>query len=214
MPTLAAINGLVQKWVRVTTKPGTASFAVELPNANWGDIWLGIMGLAVLTAITSYLSALEFGSLALHLSQLTPDQQRAFNQVLQFTRPGGGTALGAIIGVPLGFFISTGVLFWFAKLFGGTGTFLQHTYAFALFFVPLQGVSAILGLIPVLGGLVDLVLAVYSIVLAVFAISASHRLTSGTAVAVVVLPAVIALFLACTFFFALVAIIVAITHPS
>ena len=57
-PAPAGINGLFRKWINVTTKPGAASFAIELPTANWGDIWLSIIGLGVLTAITGFIGAL------------------------------------------------------------------------------------------------------------------------------------------------------------
>jgi hypothetical protein len=192
----------------VTTKPGAASFAIELPTANWGDIWLSIIGLGVLTAITGFIGALYLPSNFMY-NNFTPDQRRALGPYLHATP---AASFGSIIGVPLGFFIGVGILFLFAKLFGGTGTFLQQAYAFALFSVPIQGISAIAGLVPVLGGLVSFALGIYSIFLAVFAISASHRLTTGRAVAVVLLPAAIVLVLACVALILFVALIVAATH--
>jgi Yip1 domain len=213
-PAPAGINGLFRKWINVTTRPGAASFAAELPTANWRDIWLSIMGLAVLTIITTYLGGLEFGAAASpNLSQLTPDQRRVITQFLQAARPEGGAAVGSIIGVPLGFFILVGILFLFARLFGGTGTFLQQAYAFALYHVPIQGVSAVLGLIPFLGGLAGFALGIYSIVLAVFAVAASQRLMTGRAVAVVLLPLAIVLVLLCGLFFVFVALLVSLGRP-
>jgi hypothetical protein len=90
---------LFQQWIKVTTKPGAASFAIELPTANWSDIWLSIIGLGVLTAITSFISALLYRSSAViaTMSQLTPDQQRAVNQLVQFARPAPAAAIGNII---------------------------------------------------------------------------------------------------------------------
>ncbi len=213
-PAPAGINGLFQKWINVTTKPGAASFAIELPTANWSDIWLSIIGLGVLTAITSFISALLYRSSAViaTMSQLTPDQQRAVNQLVQFASPAPAAAIGALISVPISFFLGIGILFLFAKLFGGTGTFLQQAYAFALFSVPIQGVSALAGLVPVLGGLASAGLGIYSIILAVFAISASQRLTSGKAVAVVLLPAAIFLVLAFVALLVFVTLIVVATH--
>ena len=194
-PAPAGISGLFRKWVRVTTQPGAASFAIELPTANWGDIWLSIIGLGVLTTITSYLSSLEFGLPVMpNMSQLPPDQQRAFTQIFQFARY---LTFGSIITVPLVFFIVVGILFLFAKLFGGMGTFLQQAYAFALYYVPISGVSAIVRLAPGVGGFISFALFIYSVVLAIFAISASHRLSTGRSVAVVLLPLAILLVLAC-----------------
>ena len=75
--------------------------------------------------------------------------------------------------MPVAFFIGVAILFVVAKIFGGTNTFLEQSYAMALFYVPIQAVVAILGLVPFFGGLAAFVLGIYEIVLAVFAISFS-----------------------------------------
>jgi hypothetical protein len=207
-PAPAGINGLFQKWINVTTKPGAASFAIELPTANWGDIWLSVIGLGVLETITGFIGALYLPSNFMY-NGFPPDQRRA---LAPYLHAAPAASFGNIIGVPLAFFIGVGILFLVAKLFGGTGTFLQQAYAFALFSVPIQGVTAIVGLVPVLGGLVGFALAIYSIFLAVFAVSASQRLSTGRSVAVVLLPAAIVLVLACVLLILFVAFIVAATQ--
>jgi hypothetical protein len=90
-----------------------------------------------------------------------------------------------------------GILFVSAKIFGGSGSFLDQSYAFMLYTVPLNGLGAIIGLIPILGGFVSFLLGIYSIVLAVFAMMASQRLDGGRAVAAVLLPAAIVTLLVC-----------------
>lgn len=164
----AIARGLVQKWINVTTKPGVESFNRELPEANWRDVWIGILALAVLNAITTGIS-----STYLH------------------TTPSG--LIGSLIGVPLAFFIGVGILFLIAKLFNGTGTFLDQSYATSLYYVPLQGIAAIAAMVPYLGWIVQAAVGIYGLVLSVFAVASSQRLTTNKAIAVVLIPAAIGL---------------------
>jgi hypothetical protein len=187
-PVPAGMGNIWQKWVNVTTKPGVASFAKELPTANWSDIWLSLIGLGVLSAITGAI-------VALYTNQVVSIPQA--NGTTTTLHIPAASGVFSIIGVPLGFFIIVAILFVVAKIFGGTGTFLEQSYAQMLYYVPIQAVTAILGLVPVLGSLAAFVLWIYQIVLAVFAIAASQRLTIGKSVAVVLIPAVIVLLLVC-----------------
>lgn len=177
-----------QKWINVTTKPGVASFAQELPTANWSDIWISLIGLGILSAITGAIASLYT------VQNITIPQGNGTTTTVHIP---GRVSWFTIIWVPLAFFIGVAILFLVAKIFGGTGTFLQQSYAMALFYVPIQAVTALLGLLPVLGGIASIALGIYEIVLAVFAIAASQRLTVGKSVAVVLLPAAIVLFFTC-----------------
>jgi Yip1-like protein len=188
-PQPAGWAGLPQKWLNVTTRPGVTSFVNELPTANWRDIWLPLIGLAVLAAITGAISGLYESS-----TFTVPDAQTGGSRVIHLP---AGTGIGSLIGVPLGFFIAAGVLFVCAKIFGGSGSFLHQAYAMSLYWVPLEGITAIAGLIPVLGGIVSFLVGIYMIVEAVFAIAASHRLSTGRATAAVLLPVIVAVLLAC-----------------
>jgi hypothetical protein len=211
-PVPAGINGLWQKFINVTTKPGAQSFTNELPTANWRDIWIALFGLGIVTAISRFITSLYVrAALAADFpffSGLPANQQDALNRILNNTA-NGASSFGAIILVPLGFFIGMGILFVSAKIFGGTGSFLQQAYAFMLYYVPIEGAAAILGLVPILGGLAGFALSIYGIVLAVFAMMASQRLEGGRAVAAVLLPFVLLLLLACAFLFIIIALIAA-----
>jgi len=205
-PVPAGFGHIFQKWINVTTKPGAQSFATELPTANWGDVWIGLILLGVVSAITGYVGAVVFNNtFASYFATLPADQQATMNQF--FRGNSAGLSFGSIIFVPLGFFIGMGIYFIVAKIFGGSGTFLQQSYAFSLFYIPIQLVGSIVGLVPILGGLVSFVLGIYSIVLAVFAVAASHRLTTGKSVAVVLLPAVIVFLLLCGLVVLIVALV-------
>ena len=204
-PVPAGMRDIWQKWVNVTTKPGVASFAQELPTANWRDIWLSLIGLGILTAITGAIAALYTNQ------NITIPRTDGTSTTIHIP---AGVSWFTIIGVPLGFFIGAGILFLVAKIFGGTGTFLEQSYAMMLYYVPIQAVTAVLGLLPILGGLASFVLAIYEIVLAVFAISASQRLSTGKSVAVVLLPAAIVLLLACVLLVVFIAAIAAIINGT
>jgi hypothetical protein len=199
-PVPAGVNGLWRKFVNVTTKPGAQSFANELPTANWSDIWIALLGLGVITALTGFVRSLytqaTLAASSPIFSGLPVDQQQALDRILGNTVSGAGN-FGAIIWVPLGFFIGMGILFVSATIFDGAGSFLQQAYAFMLFYVPINGLGALLGLVPILGGVASYLLGMYSIVLAVFAMMASQRLSAGRAVAAVLLPAVIVALLIC-----------------
>jgi hypothetical protein len=217
-PVPAGINGLWQKFINVTTKPGAQSFTNELPTANWSDIWIALLGLGVLSGITGLISSFyiraAFAANNPFLSGMPPDQQQALDRLVNNTGSGIGAFIGPIIGVPLGFFIVMGILFVAAKIFGGTGSFLDQAYAFMLYSVPIGGVRAILGLIPILGGFASFLLGIYSIVLAVFAMMASQRLSGGRAAAAVFLPLVILLLLACAFILVIAAVVAAAVNAG
>lgn len=187
-PVPAGMSHIWQKWVNVTTKPGVASFNQELPTANWSDIWISLIALGILSAITGAIASLYT------IQNISIPQGNGTTTTVHIP---AGVSWFTIIWVPLGFFIGVAILFLVAKIFGGTGTFLRQSYAMALFYVPIQAVTALLGLLPVLGGIASIALGIYEIVLAVFAIAASQRLTVGKSVAVVLLPAAIVLFFTC-----------------
>jgi hypothetical protein len=201
-PQPAGIEGLFRKWINVTTKPGVNTFAAELPTANWRDIWLGVMILAVVSAIAGFIHYTLFpvsSTIAPYLSQLTPDQRARLEPYLNnvFTQATAGSQLGQIITVPLGFFIVQGVIFVFAKLFRGQGDFTHQAYAFMLYAVPIDSAVAVAGIIPVLGGLVGFALGIYGIVLAVMAVASSHQIGIGRSIWVLLTPILIVFALIC-----------------
>jgi len=217
-PVPAGLNGLWQKFINVTTKPGAQSFANELPTANWNDIWIALLGLGVLSGITGFITSFyrraAFTASYPFFNGMSPDQQQALNRFLSNSGPSFGSLIGPIIFVPISFFIGMGILFVSAKIFGGTGSFLQQAYSFMLYYVPINGLGAILGLIPILGGFAGFLLGIYSIVLAVFAMMASQRLSGGRATAAVLLPAVIVALLVCALLTVFIVAIAALINGS
>ena len=102
-----------------------------------------------------------------------------------------------VLSVPIGmvmmliiFFIGSAILYGLAKILGGKGGFEKHTYLLAAIDT-LMIVTAILGLIPVLGGLVGFLLMLYMLYLAILAMQVSHGLDFIKAAIVVLIPVVL-----------------------
>jgi hypothetical protein len=96
----------------------------------------------------------------------------------------------ALLGV-LGFIISTGIYHLLARLFGGSGTFREVTFAVSTFYVPLTVISAVLAVLPVVGTFLAIPVSIYMLVLFGISINAVHNLGAGKATAVILIPAAI-----------------------
>ncbi len=193
---------LVQRWQNVLTRPGAATFDAEQPAANWTTILISLVILGVVEAISDFITGFEA------------------NRLSRYVLPGGavvpvhanpvGNAFAGLIGAFVGFFVLSGILYVSAMIFNGQGTFLTQSWLLSLFLVPLDIIAAIARIIPILGGLVGLAAFVFGVYLAVLAIASAHRLPTGRAVAVVILPLAIVAVLACAFAIALTALLIAV----
>lgn len=191
---------MFQTWMNVLTKPGEATFEAERhqPQANLTTALIWVVIAAVFLAIGNALSAL-IGSLLggggsmmqMFLDQADlPPEVAAQLSASAATGAGGvvGAFCGALIIAPIFFLIGSGIYFLLAKLFGGTGTFEEQTYLLAASAAPITIISGLVGIIPLLGGCVGFFLAIYQLVLNYFALKVTHGLTSGKALAVVLIP--------------------------
>ena len=140
---------------------------------------------------------------------LPPEVQTDLGGVVE-TGAAGGTAFdfASIILNPLFFIIAVGIYHIIAKLLGGNGQLGRYAYLYATFSAPLIIVSSILGFIPVLGGCLAALLAIYRLVLTYHATKIEYGLTEGRAIMVVLAPILAGLVLgACVIAFALSAIL-------
>lgn len=190
-----AIQELPSQYVKVLTKPGAQSFAEEQGKAGWGIIWLQLLFVGLIGTIIGLIRVV-LGS-AFVMSTAGGANATAF-AVLSSVFVGGASVF-SIIAVIIGFFIIVGIQYLLAKAFGGNGDFTQQAYSYLLFYVPITLVSNVLGLIPILGGIIGFALGIYQIILNVFSIMAAHRLSGGKATMVVLIPiiAIILLVLLC-----------------
>lgn len=182
---------MIRGWYSVTTRPGRASFDEVRPHANLGLALLGIAIAGFLSAILNFVSSVVFGATILGLARSIAGEDfagAALPTIATLFGGGLGVVLGPLVTV-IGFLIGSGVLYVLAMIFGGEGTFTEQSYLLSLFQAPLNIVSSVLGLIPLAGACLNVGVWIYGLVLGVFAIQSSHRLTTGRAAAVVLLPA-------------------------
>lgn len=184
LPLSQAIQGLPNQYIKVLTKPGAQSFAEEQGKAEWGIIWIqllivGLIGTLIGLIRTAIGAAFMFG---------VGGSSAATAYGLLGSVFAGSATVFSIVSIIIGFFIVVGIQYLLAKAFGGTGTFVQQGYNYLLFYAPLAIISNVLGLIPILGGIIGFGLWIYQIILNVFAIMAAHRLNGGKATMVVLIP--------------------------
>ncbi|HEV8189904.1 MAG TPA: hypothetical protein VGP82_00215 [Ktedonobacterales bacterium] len=172
-----------RKWLNVTARPSVASFARELPTANWHDILPSLLGLGLLSAIIQVIAGYSAA------------------QILGFSQWDGSLAgpavpswvAGAAFMViqPLEFLLPVGLVYMVGRVLDGRGSYLDQTYAMALFYVPVQGVITIAALVPTVGQVAVIVLMLYELVLIILALAESQYFKISTSVVVVVVSLLI-----------------------
>ncbi|WP_216327138.1 YIP1 family protein [Deinococcus aestuarii] len=96
-----------------------------------------------------------------------------------------GQFITRLILIPLQFAVFTGAVYLIGKhLFRGTGTYPEVAYSFALFFVPLSILGTVLGIIPILGWLVGILISAAMIFYGFLAVGSSMNLHDATKAAV------------------------------
>jgi hypothetical protein len=164
---------LINGSIAVLTKPAVATFEEhEKDNLLWALIYSVIAGVinAVLAAISLQISG---------------------------TGASMGSAIGSgIFGTIIGLLISWGITFGLGRAFGGTGSFGELAWDFALFSAPLTVASSILGLIPFIGGIAAIALAIYNFYLSYLAIQSGMNLPSQKALYVILIEVAIFLVIA------------------
>jgi len=202
---------IFQTWKTVLMTPGEAIFAQERvkPTATFNTAILWIVIAAVVTAVLGVLQGLIFfnaGTLSqmIGMMNLPPDvtlQLRTMMSNGLMSSVAGGAGLATIISAPIGFVISVGIWHLLAKLLGGQGDFGNYAYLNATFRAPIMIISAILGFVPGLGGCLGGLLSLYGLVLTYYATKVEYNLTSGKAIAVVIIPLLVVILLfACAIF--------------
>jgi hypothetical protein len=208
--TASSLEALLRRSQRVLIRPSMQKMAAERQGANWATIWYSLLGLALvqaLVALFEHAEAIYWNALAASPQFVQYMHTLGVRNVVPRT-PGTGV-LEAFLGAFIGFFLMVGLVYLAAKVLGGSGSFLEHSYLLALIYVPLQLIASVAGLVPVLGGLVGAAAAIYMVVLVVMAVASVHRLTIGTAVVAVILPVILTVLLVVVLA-AIVAIIAAI----
>jgi hypothetical protein len=180
-------------WVKVTQMT-EAFFAEEAPRASGSNVLISLLILAVITTIFSVISSLAGGGI---LAALAPPEVRQ-----ELTVGIGQNVLSSIcsgiIGTLVGFYISNGLVYIGARIFGGSGDYGTQAYLQSLFFVPIGIISAVVSLVyaipvagPCIGIVVGLALSIYGFVLSVRVVKVVHNLATGQAVAAILVPVLV-----------------------
>jgi hypothetical protein len=99
---------------------------------------------------------------------------------------------GALLGV-IGLLVYALIVYAIARAQGGTGTFEIQVALLGTFIPPLLLITTLLGQIPIVGGTVGFLLAIYQIYLYIVATQAAQNITLGKAVIAVLLPSLLIL---------------------
>jgi len=201
-----------QLWIDAVTKPTVPSYegiAAE-PDASLGNAALWLFIAMLVGSVLSALIALPFGAniasqLAPLLDNVPAESRDALRTILGGT--GGGGIFGLVCGAPIGavfgfvfYFIGTAIQSWIARLFGGTGAFEKFFFVNAAFYAPIFLVTSFISNIPLINCLTIFV-SLYALYLNFVSLQAVHKLTSGKAVMVILIPLLVACFLvACILF--------------
>ncbi len=180
-----------QVWTQAITNPSTATFErlLEDPQAeqNRGFRWIFYAGTLV--------GAFSLIATSIQLSSLGYDTGSLLPTLLCTLLLAGPFAL-------VGFWVSNGLTQFIARLFGGQGSYSDFFYTSAAFQAPLQLVNASLLLFTASTALVltNIFLGIYSIVLTAMALRAVNGFGWGKALAVIFVPAVVAVLVVVSLF--------------
>ena len=191
-------EGLVQTWLSFFSM-SESYLAEEADHANTEDTLLSVMVFTI-AAVVSFMitGTVQFRQ----VFTLLNEQMAQAGESLPLMDFNFGVIflimlVSTVIITPLSFFIGSGLQFLGGRLFGGSGDFKSHLYLLAVIQVPvtiLGGVISIISLIPFIGilaGLAGLGLSIFTLIIAVRIIKAVHNLSTGRAVAGMILPPII-----------------------
>jgi hypothetical protein len=177
---------LFKSWLRVFPRPWTRTFQAELEHQNNLRTLAGVTAGALLGLGLSWLVHLISGQppqeyMGITSIWVTPGMQPPF----------GSWAFIALAGVIIGFYDFEIVLYLFARLLGGKGSFGTQAYAQALFYAPLAILQQVFAVIPTAGRILFFVCAAYSLVPTTTSLKAAHGYSTVRAVITWLLPIVL-----------------------
>ena len=188
----------------VLLHPSVATFEEhERNDLSWALIYTLIAAI-VAAVLRTVGSVFQQAALAQQMADL--ERQLGDSPLLPLMRSavgGGGlffTLIFTLLATIIGFFISVGIIYLLGRAFGGTGAFGEMAYDISLYSAPLVVLIALLGIIPVLGGLAALVLGIYQISLNWLSIQAGMNLPGSKALWVILIPILVVVILCCAVF--------------
>lgn len=172
-------------WKEVLTNP-VKTFAKEEKKADLGKAVMQLIVAGVIAGFFGGLGALAGLSTAGSLGGMGTGMMGAGLGIFAF--------IAALIVTPImvviGWLVISGILYVFAKVFGGKGNFTTQSYLISLYTVPLVIISSVLNLIPIIGGALSFILALYGLYLLTMSLKQAHKVSTGKAVAIWIIPVI------------------------
>ena len=161
------LSALPLQYIHILSQPSVKTFTEEKSRASWGSIWFQLLVLGVITALLAVLGQL-----------ITPSQLSSVPGVdptaLKYTTL-ISVAILFLVATPCSFLAASGILYLFARMFKGNGSYLEQTYVLVLLGFPIVIISFLLALIPTLGAWLQYIPHLYSLFLLVLALRAVHQ---------------------------------------
>jgi hypothetical protein len=184
-------DGLIQTWLSFFGMTEDL-FLAEQEKANTEDTLLSVLVYTIATVVISMVTGfVQFQQITTLMGEQLP--QLGFNLGTIFFI----ILIGTVIMSPISFYLITGMQYLGTRIFGGSGDFKTHAYLMALVMVPatvLGGVVSLLAFIPVIGflaGLAGFGISIFTIFLNVRLIKSAHNLSTGQAVASIIIPPIV-----------------------
>jgi len=183
--------GLIQTWLSFFGMTEDL-FLAEEEKANTEDTLLSVLVYTIATVVISIVTGFfQFQQIMTLMGEELPQLGFSLGTIFFII------LIGTVILSPISFYLSVGLQFLGARIFGGSGNFKSHAYLMALILVPttvLGGLVSLLALIPVIGfiaGLAGFALSIYTIILTVRLVKVAHNLPTGKAIAGIIIPPII-----------------------
>ena len=192
-PTRTPIYLLPAFYARAIFRPSARTFAQEGEYARWNLVWLQ---LAILVLIPIILGLVR---------NIFRDRSAGINTtanvifgLLDAITVGatiGATILKVIL-LPILFFIEVSLQYALARIFGGRGHYVEHSFSMLLYQVPLTLIGSIIIAVFVImhfssllySPIISMIFFIYGIYINIFAVMGVHAINRGKAVATVVIP--------------------------
>lgn len=191
---------MIQTWIRLFTGPNNTNFEEVSMNseASMGTAILWRTVSIIIAAALGYVGSLmglgnvqaQFEQMIASRGDIPPEMQQALSQVATLMTPanlGIMTVLGIVFSL-IGFILLCLLYHVIAKMFGGQGSLGTFSYLSAGVWSPVSIITAVLGLIPLIGSCLGALVGIYGLVLSFFAIKTNYRLGDGRAIVVLILP--------------------------
>jgi len=183
--------GLIQTWLSFFGMTENL-FLAEQEKANTEDTLLSVLVYTIATVVISMVTGFfQFQQITTLMGEELPQLGFSLGTIFFII------LIGTVIMSPISFYLSVGLQFLGARIFGGSGDFKSHAYLMALILVPttiLGGLVSLFALIPVIGfiaGLAGFGLSIYTIILTVRLVKVAHNLPTGKAVAGIIIPPIV-----------------------